>query len=137
MRFLYRPSLSHKQRPPWGPGSTTHTWLLLALLCTGCSVAPIEETRSFSKAFAAVDGASQPLLDDLALAERRQGRENAEIKAKKDNYQGACKGIIWAKVDATSGYIEGFCVEKGAARVRSCNATSSLYRASWMQASVK
>jgi hypothetical protein len=106
--LLYRPSLSHKQRPPWGPGSTTHTWLLLALIC---SVAPIEETRSFSKAFAAVDGASQPLLDDLALAERRQGRENAEIKAKKDNYQGACKGIIWAKVDATSGYIEGFCVE--------------------------
>jgi hypothetical protein len=64
-----------------------------------------------SKAFAAVDGASQPLLDDLALAERRQGRENAEIKAKKDSYQGACKGILWAKVDATSGYIEGFCVD--------------------------
>jgi len=98
-------------RPVWMPFSPPYTWLLLALICCGCSVAPLEETRSFSKAFVAVDGASQPLLDDLALAERRQGRENAEIKAKKDTYQGACKGIIWAKVDATSGYIEGFCVD--------------------------
>jgi len=111
MRFMYRPSLFNKNRLAWGVTRRTYAWLVVALLSTGCSVAPVEETRSFSKAFAAVDGASQPLLDDLALAERRQGRENAEIRAKKDTYQGACKGIIWAKVDATSGYIEGFCVE--------------------------
>ena len=83
--------------------------MVTLLVCTGCSVAPIEETRSFAKGFAAVDGASQPLLDDLALAERRQGRENAEKKAKSD--AGVCGGIRWARVDATSGYIEGFCVE--------------------------
>ena len=105
---MYRPSFFNKNRLAWGPSRRAHLWLLVVTLCTGCSVAPIEETRSFSKAFGAVDGASQPLLDDLASAERRQGRENAEIKAKKDAYQGACKGIIWSRVDATSGYIEGF-----------------------------
>ena len=108
---MYRPSFVNKNRSAWSPNRRTRVWLLVVVLCTGCSVAPVEETRSFSKAFASVDGASQPLLDDLASAERRQGRENAEIKAKKDIYQGACKGIIWARVDATSGYIEGFCVE--------------------------
>jgi hypothetical protein len=111
MRFMYRPLLFNNARPARGPGGRSCAWLVVALLSSGCSVAPIEETRSFSKAFAAVDGASQPLLDDLAMAERRQGRENAEIKAKKDTYQGACKGILWAKVDATSGYIEGFCLD--------------------------
>lgn len=111
MRFMHQPSFLNKTRLVWGSSRRTHAWLLVVALCAGCSVAPVEETRSFSKAFAAVDGASQPLLDDLALAERRQGRENAEIRAKRDTYQGACKGIIWAKVDATSGYIEGFCVE--------------------------
>ena len=93
----------------YGSGRRRQAWLLVVTLCAGCSVAPVEETRSFSKAFAAVDGASQPLLDDLASAERRQGRENAEKKAKSD--AGVCGGIQWAKVDATSGFIEGFCVE--------------------------
>lgn len=93
----------------YGSGRRRQAWLLVVTLCAGCSVAPVEETRSFSKAFAAVDGASQPLLDDLASAERRQGRENAEKKAKSD--AGVCGGIKWAKVDATSGFIEGFCVE--------------------------
>ena len=111
MRFTYRSSLFSNARPTRVPGRRSVAWLVVALLSSGCSVSPIEETRSFSKAFAAVDGASQPLLDDLAFAERRQGRENAEIKAKKDTYQGACKGILWAKVDATSGYIEGFCLD--------------------------
>lgn len=93
----------------YGSGRRRQAWLLVVALCAGCSVAPIEETRSFSKAFAAVDGAGQPLLDDLASAERRQGRENAEKKAKSD--AGVCGGIKWAKVDATSGFIDGFCVE--------------------------
>ncbi len=79
MRFMYRLSLFNKNRFAWGPSRRAYVWLLVVTVCTGCSVAPIEETRSFSKAFAVVDGASQPLLDDLASAERRQGRENAEI----------------------------------------------------------
>jgi hypothetical protein len=108
---MYRPSFFNKNRLAWSPGRRAHVWLLVVTLCTGCSVAPIEETRSFSKAFAAVDGASQPLLDDHASAERRQGQQNAEVKAKKSLYEGVCKGIVWAEVDATSGYIDGFCID--------------------------
>ena len=78
--------------------------LLLTLICTGCAtVAPIDEARLFSRAFNSVDGASQPLLDDLSLAERRQGQDNAIFKAKRDKYTGACKGIRWA----LPGFIEG------------------------------
>jgi hypothetical protein len=88
-------------------GRCTYAWLLLVLLCTGCAtMAPVDETRLFSKAFTAVDGASQPLLDDLAAAERRQGRDNAKTKAEKNKYTGDCQGILWAE----SGFIEGFCV---------------------------
>ncbi|HXH11874.1 MAG TPA: hypothetical protein VNP04_19185 [Alphaproteobacteria bacterium] len=82
--------------------------LLLALLCVGCATtAPLDETRLFSKAFYAVDGASQPLLDDLAVAERAQGQDNAVVKAKTDAYAGDCQGILWAE----PGFIEGFCID--------------------------
>lgn len=82
-------------------------WLLLALICTGCTtVAPIDETRLFARAFNAVDGASQPLLDDLSVAERWQGKNNAETKAKRNTYKGDCAGILWAE----PGFIEGFCL---------------------------
>ncbi len=82
--------------------------LLLTLICTGCAtVAPIDEARLFSRAFNSVDGASQPLLDDLSLAERRQGQDNAIFKAKRDKYTGACKGIRWA----LPGFIEGYCLD--------------------------
>jgi hypothetical protein len=111
MRLMFQTSLFGNDPLTPRRRSHTHTWLLLALIFCGCSVAPIEETRSFSKAFAAVDGASQPLLDDHAFAERRQGQQNAEVKAKKGLYEGACKGIVWAEVDATSGYIDGFCID--------------------------
>jgi lysozyme family protein len=94
--FTYQPSFWNKARLVWGPSRRTHAWLLVVTLCAGCSVAPVEETRSFSKAFAAVDGASQPLLDDLASAERRQGRENAEKKAKSDaGVVGGLNGQEW------------------------------------------
>ncbi|MGH6913032.1 MAG: hypothetical protein ACREH3_04935 [Geminicoccales bacterium] len=46
---------------------------MLALL-GGCATRPpLEEARLFARAYNAVDAASQPLLDDLALAERRSG----------------------------------------------------------------
>ena len=80
--------------------------LLYVVLCNGCAtVAPLEEVRLFHRALNAVDGASQSLLDDLAVAERRQGQDNAVTKAKKDRYEGDCKGILWAE----PGFIEGFC----------------------------
>jgi hypothetical protein len=118
---MVRHSLSNDSRRVWGLGWGTYAWLLAALLCSGCTIAPntigpnpvgpIEKARLFLKAFAAVDQASRTLLNDFAIAERRQGRQNAEIKAKRGIYEGACKGIFWAKVNATSGYIEGFCVD--------------------------
>ena len=93
--------------------SASLTWhtgagLLLALLCVGCATtAPLDEARLFAKAFNAVDGASQPLLDDLASAERTQGKDNAVTKAETAAYTGDCKGIRWAE----PGFIEGFCLD--------------------------
>ena len=40
-----------------------------------------------------------------------RGGKTPKSRQRRDIYEGACKGIIWAEVDATSGYIEGFCVE--------------------------
>ena len=116
MHLIGGHSLSNDSRRVWDLGRGTYGWLLAAVLCSGCTIAPttvgpIEEARLFLKAFAAVDEASRTLLNDFAIAERRQGRQNAEIKAKRGIYEGACKGIFWAKVNATSGYIEGFCVD--------------------------
>jgi hypothetical protein len=86
----------------------SRAWLLLALLCAGCAtVGPVDEARLFSRACNAVDGASQPLLDDLAVAERRQGQDNAATKAKKALYMNDCAEIIWAE----PGFIEGFCLD--------------------------
>ena len=125
-----RHSLFNDSRRAWGLGWGTYAWLLVSLLSIGCTiapntigpnpvapitVAPIEETRLFLKAFVAVDEGSRTLFNDFAIAERRQGKLNAETIAKMnarrgDGYQGAC-GMPWAMVDRTSGYIAGFCVE--------------------------
>lgn len=111
----------------WG----AYPCLLAVLLLSGCTVAsntassntvspntvapitvaPIEEIRLFLKAFVAVDEASRALFNDLAIAERRQGRQNAENKAKSGICRGECEGIAWARLNPTSGYIAGFCVE--------------------------
>jgi hypothetical protein len=84
---------------------------LVLVLCGGCAVAPRQETRLFATAFTNFNGASQPLFDDLAVAERRQGQDNAEVRAKKNSYQGECAGIIWASVTPKTGFIEGFCLD--------------------------
>lgn len=56
--------------------------LLIAVLVAGCATRPVTEVRLVSRAFDDLNAASQPLLDDLALAEREQGRQAAEIRAK-------------------------------------------------------
>ena len=52
--------------------------LTLSALATGCAMQPpVEQVQLFSRAFANLRAASQPLFDDLAVAEREQGRTNA------------------------------------------------------------
>lgn len=80
---------------------------LVLLLLAGCAMAPVQEVRFFNTAFADFSEASQPLFDDLAIAERRQGKEAAETKARRNSFQGNCAGIGWMKV----GFIDGFCVD--------------------------
>jgi hypothetical protein len=76
----------------------------------------LQETKQFQVAFTAVDGVGQPLLDDLAIAERLQGQEIATASAKR-----IAKGQQslashkdcpqrWTTVDRSSGYINGFCL---------------------------
>src|SRR5947209_1305875 len=77
------------------------------LLLGGCAMAPVQEVRFFNTAFSDFSEASQPLFDDLAIAERRQGKEVAEAKARRNSFQGNCAGIGWMKV----GFIDGFCVD--------------------------
>jgi hypothetical protein len=43
----------------------------------GCATAPVEQIRYFAKAYDTVNTVGQPLLDDLAIAERQQGQSNA------------------------------------------------------------
>lgn len=58
-------------------------WVILAAaLLAGCATQPVAEVRMVAKAFDNLNAASQPLLDDLALAEREQGRRVAEKLAK-------------------------------------------------------
>jgi hypothetical protein len=58
------------------------TLLLIAVFLAGCAARPVAEVRLVSRAFDDLNAASQPLLDDLALAERDQGRQAAEVRAK-------------------------------------------------------
>jgi len=56
--------------------------LLIAVCLAGCATRPVAEVRLVSRAFDDLNAASQPLLDDLALAEREQGRQAAEVRAR-------------------------------------------------------
>jgi hypothetical protein len=57
---------------------------LLALVLAGCSTTtPVAEVRLVGKAFQDLNAASAPLLDDLAIAERAQGKTAANVRAKK------------------------------------------------------
>lgn len=83
--------------------------LLFMLATAGCATfAPKDEVRVLSKSFNTLNEASQPLFDDLAAAERRNGRDNAVVKAKRSSYTGDCAGIGWAE----PGFIEGFCLSE-------------------------
>jgi hypothetical protein len=88
---------------------------LLVLLCVlaACVTPPVQETKQFQQAFTAVDSVGQPVLDDLAIAERLQGQEVAVARAKRvaNNVAASTKDCspAWRKIVGNSGYIAGFC----------------------------
>jgi hypothetical protein len=54
-----------------------------ALMVSGCAAKPpLAEVRIVGRAFDDLNAASQPLIDDLALAERAQGKAAAEARAR-------------------------------------------------------
>lgn len=56
--------------------------LVILIPVLGCaSGPPVAEVRMVAKAFNDLSAASQPLLDDMALAERDQGKTAAEVRA--------------------------------------------------------
>ena len=93
--------------------------MLIALMVglAECATAPLQETKQFQQAFNAVDSVGQPLLDDLAIAERERGQRQAIANAKKVASQGPPQGsnscdAPWHKITPTTGFIDGFCISQ-------------------------
>lgn len=97
----------NRWRQAWVPG-------LCALILAGCARAPVAEIGQFSNAVATVDAASQPLLDDLAAAERAQGRQIAVRRAQGTSSRGPAEclppKIAWQAAPNGSGFIRGLCL---------------------------
>lgn len=94
--------------------------LTTVLLLAACTTprAPVDQVRYFSQAFTAVNAVGQPLLDDLALAERAQGQRNAQTRAKKNPPMAtgpscASDPPMWVIAPANNrlGFIDGLCLE--------------------------
>ena len=87
-------------------------WCLAALV-SGCAAAPpVAEVRLISKAFDDLNVASAPLFDDLATAERWQGRAAADARATSDTESpGHCSHVGRATGDGGVAVLNGFCVE--------------------------
>lgn len=99
-------------------------------LLSGCATqAPVTEVRLISDSFKTLDASSQPLLDDLAAAEREQGRRAALIRAQPaaggdgsvsipDSVANAagCRGmtVIGGESDKTPKVLTGFCTADSA-----------------------
>jgi hypothetical protein len=63
---------------------------LLTAACTGCATStPVAQVRLVGKAFEDLNGASAPLFDDLAVAERTNGKNAADIRARRHGSGGA------------------------------------------------
>ena len=93
--------------------------LLAATLLAGCATAPVEQIKYFSQAFNTVNTLGQPLLDDLALAERTQGQQIAVRRAQNKSRVGIdeCPPGEFPWVEAASGkqgIIRGFCLRDAA-----------------------
>lgn len=93
--------------------------LLAAIACTGCATnTPVAEVRLVSKAFQDLNAASAPLLDDLAFAERAQGKVAANVRAKKHvggvdpnaAVEDRCSHVTLVSVGSDT-VQNGFCIE--------------------------
>ncbi len=92
--------------------------LTLAIFGTGCATVPVDQIKYFSQAFNSVNTLGQPLLDDLAVAERRQGQQVAVRRAHGDTQQGAAdcppRDMPWQAAAGNQGIIRGFCLNDSA-----------------------
>lgn len=99
-----------------GPRTPTRRAIpLLALCLAACATtAPVDQIKYFSQAFGAVNTVGQPLLDDLSMAERAQGRQIAVRRARGESKAGidACPSeqISWQGATGKPGIIRGFCL---------------------------
>lgn len=92
--------------------------LVLATLAAACTSIPIDQIKYFSQAFNTVNTVGQPLLDDLAVAERRQGQQIAVRRARGESSAGAAecppKDFPWQEAAGGQGIIRGFCLQDAA-----------------------
>ncbi|MEN9868949.1 MAG: hypothetical protein RL748_4539, partial [Pseudomonadota bacterium] len=84
------------------------------LALSACQSLPGTQIHYFSQAFNSVNTVSQPLLDDLALAERNQGQAIAMRRAQGKSHSGVerCPPAQFAwqlAADGKQGFINGFC----------------------------
>lgn len=100
--------------------------VLVVLALSGCATPPpVAEVRMVAKAFDNLNAASQPLLDDLALAERAQGKSAAEARARQrsgdkpasgnatmDHLLQRCPGILMLGGEGNEpGVQSSFCID--------------------------
>jgi hypothetical protein len=101
-------------------------WLPMILIVAACSSnLPVEQVKSFSAAFKSANDAGQPLLDDLSVAERSQGKTNAEARAGRATLEVATPPVSsnesstigcpetkarWRDAGSGMGFIQGYCV---------------------------
>jgi hypothetical protein len=94
-------------------GFGTVLTVALAISIAACTTVPVDQIKYFSQAFNTVNTVGQPLLDDLAVAERKQGQQIAERRARGESTQGAnnCprSDYPWQEAAGNLGIIRGFC----------------------------
>jgi hypothetical protein len=89
----------------------------IAVSLWGCAASPpVAEVRLVAQAFGGLDAATQPMLDDLALAERAQGRTAALSRGRSvakgtAGPQSRCPTVAAIGGDGRPELLEGFCVE--------------------------
>jgi hypothetical protein len=99
-------------------GFGTVVTVALAIATAACTTVPVDQIKYFSQAFNTVNTVGQPLLDDLAVAERKQGQQIAERRARGESTQGAnnCprSDYPWQEAAGNLGIIRGFCLNDAA-----------------------